>query len=238
MPFNSSLTTEQVLAVFTEEITALGGKVIDTYQKGQRLFTRSVLPLVEEVRPQDKVQCGVALQATTRGIWLHPYLFRLVCANGAIVADGLESRSLSEVVHELEPDQAVVAIRKGVEACCAPEVFTDIMRQVRTFADELTDEAFLMLEYLQPEFGHDHFDLIVEVLDRFEDDADRSRYGFANAITSVARDTPDPDLRWDLEEFGGAVATGKYPRPPKVGGRRAGEPRRRIRSIPLVTQEA
>jgi hypothetical protein len=189
--------------------------------------TRSSSVPGDAAMPQDEVQCGVALQATARGIWLYPYLFRLVCANGAIMAEGLESRSLSEVVHELEPDQAVNAIRQGIEACCAQEVFNDIMRKVRTSADVETDDTFVMLSYLEPEYGHDHFDLIAEVLDRFEGEADQSRYGFANAITSVARDTPDPDLRWDLEEFGGAIATGKHPRLPTVGERRGvAEPRR------------
>ena len=58
----STLTTAQVLDVFTEEVAAHGGRVIDTFHDGRRLFTRSVLPRLEEVRPGDGVQGGVALK--------------------------------------------------------------------------------------------------------------------------------------------------------------------------------
>jgi hypothetical protein len=33
------------------------------------------------------------------------------------------------------------------------------------------------------------------------------------AITSVARDSRDPDLRWELEELGGGVAAATSPQP-------------------------
>jgi hypothetical protein len=43
---------------------------------------------------------------------------------------------------------------------------------------------------------------------------DRSAFGLINAVTAVARDTRDPELRWRLEEFGGGVpALARDPRP-------------------------
>jgi hypothetical protein len=36
-----------------------------------------------------------------------------------------------------------------------------------------------------------------------------------NAVTSVARDTRDPETRWRLEELGGAIAA-RLPRAPKA----------------------
>src|SRR5438876_2266979 len=47
--------------------------------------------------------------------------------------------------------------------------------------------------------------LLRTILARFFEGDDRSRFGLMNAVTSVARDTPDPDLRWRLEEFGGGI---------------------------------
>ena len=44
------------------------------------------------------------------------------------------------------------------------------------------------------------------IAERFNAGSDRSRYGLMNAITSVARDSDDPELRWNLEKFGGDVA--------------------------------
>ena len=67
MLFNSSLTTVEVLAVFTEEVISRGGRVTDNFDDGRRLFTRSILPHVEEVRPGDQMQGGVALKARRAG---------------------------------------------------------------------------------------------------------------------------------------------------------------------------
>jgi hypothetical protein len=34
---------------------------------------------------------------------------------------------------------------------------------------------------------------------------DQSAFGVLNAVTSLARDTRDPETRWQLEELGGAL---------------------------------
>jgi hypothetical protein len=46
------------------------------------------------------------------------------------------------------------------------------------------------------------------VLSQYRKEGDRSRFGLAQAITAVARDVQDPELKWDLEKLGGAVALG------------------------------
>lgn len=53
-----------------------------------------------------------------------------------------------------------------------------------------------------------HGDLMTGVLRRYGKQGDRSRFGLAQAITAVARDVQDPELKWDLEKLGGAVALG------------------------------
>jgi hypothetical protein len=47
--------------------------------------------------------------------------------------------------------------------------------------------------------------MMAMILGRFTSGADRSRFGLMNAVTSVARDTHDPELRWRLEELGGGI---------------------------------
>jgi hypothetical protein len=37
---------------------------------------------------------------------------------------------------------------------------------------------------------------------------DTTLFGLANAVTATARETRDPELKWDLEEFGGGIAIG------------------------------
>jgi hypothetical protein len=60
--------------------------------------------------------------------------------------------------------------------------------------------------------------MLSQIMDQFFRDGDQSLFGLANALTAIARDTPDPELRWDLEEFGGAVATNRVPKRPANGG--------------------
>src|SRR5271154_3563784 len=90
MRLQDGLTTKRLLEVFSEEVVEQRGKVIDTADDGKRLFVRAVLPELREVRPGDNVQGGVAMKGTEEGVWLHPYVFRLVCRNGAIRAEAVE----------------------------------------------------------------------------------------------------------------------------------------------------
>ena len=218
---SSGLTTAEVLAVFTEEVVARQGRVTDTFDDGQRLFTRSIVPLVAEVRPGDKLQGGVALKATEEGVCLYPYIFRLVCKNGAIAAQTLEVRAL-ESLHFQEPEAALESIREGVGACCAEEVFSNtVQRTSRTASTDKADFALNLLPYLSQLAAVKNVNLVPLILAEFFRERDPSQFGLANAVTAVARDTSDPDLRWNLEELGGAIAIGSAPQRPASGGRSA-----------------
>jgi hypothetical protein len=47
--------------------------------------------------------------------------------------------------------------------------------------------------------------LVRTIVRRFEAGRDGSILGLVNAVTSVARDTADPETRWRLEELGGGM---------------------------------
>src|SRR4051812_733073 len=93
-----ALLAEDIRATFLEEVTALGGVVSEAIQVGPGLFARSIMEWVEEVRADDRVQGGVALRSTGRRVFVHPYVFRLVCKNGCIVSSvvGTEQVDLGE----------------------------------------------------------------------------------------------------------------------------------------------
>jgi hypothetical protein len=55
---------------------------------------------------------------------------------------------------------------------------------------------------------------LATILERFDIGADRTRFGVMNAVTSVARDTRDPDEKWRLEELGGSIGACLLPRQP------------------------
>ena len=113
MLHDNPLTTAAIQAAFSEEITAMGGTVKDVFNDGERLFARSILTRTREVVPRDRVQDGVALRATEGEICVHPYTFRQVCSNGAIIVQSVQSRRIEDLGF-LDPDEAESAVREAV----------------------------------------------------------------------------------------------------------------------------
>ena len=85
-------TTQEICSVAGEELSRAGGTILDRYDDGERLFLRSVLPMVREVRPGDAVKGGVALMTTDEEIRVHPSPFRQACRNGMIAAEQMYRR--------------------------------------------------------------------------------------------------------------------------------------------------
>lgn len=217
------LSTAQILEAFTQEIQAQQGEITDTYDDGERLLVRSVLPQLKEVRPDDQLQGGVALRGTSQSVWLHPYLFRLICKNGAIAPQAVDTQSLLNLNQE-DPETTLQFIREGTRACCAPEVFTNTVTQVLTAAEMQINFALAMLPLLKglPKLSPDP--MVMRIVQSMFTETDKTAYGLANVITAIARDTTDPVRRWDLEELGGSLIIGKIPTNPNDWFRALGLP--------------
>jgi hypothetical protein len=210
MPCPEFLTTAEIKALFAEEISAAGGSVLDTYDDGARLFTRSTLALVREVQRSDKMQAGVALRAHESEVWVHPYVFRLVCRNGAIMSHALQTRQVE--VREFDTtEEASGAVRAAIRDCCAEEAFTVATDQMRSAREVQADLALNLLPFLSRLPSEAGAQVFRSIMERFFQETDRSRFGLMNAVTSVARDTADPDIRWRLEELGGGIPAGRMP---------------------------
>jgi hypothetical protein len=178
--------------------------VIDMTGNRSQLFARSILSTARDLRPGDGFHQGVALRATPHRVSVYPYLFRLVCTNGAIRAHALEGRQI--IVGDRV--DAFLAIKRTIIECCAGDVFTAGLEEM--------DAA--LHQDLTRRFGHDlrfHFaehlgrPISYKIFERFRSGGDRTRYGLMNAITSVARDTRDPRLRWILEQAGAEIGSGR-----------------------------
>lgn len=222
MHSDDGLTMQAILELFREELACHGGKVADVVDDGKRLFTRGLLPRVEEARARDRLQGGVALKARGHEVWLHPYVFRLVCRNGAIAAQSFQSRHFQDL-HLLDVETASRQLREAISSSCDPGTFADAARKIRSAVDVQADLALNMMPLISRFSSKSHSHIIGAIMDRFFEAADHSRFGLMNAVTSVARDSNDPDLRWELEEFGGAIGTGVVPKPrqPTAGRRQA-----------------
>jgi len=201
------LTTQEIGAIFAEEVETAGGRVSDQFDDGTRLFLRAVLPDEREVRPGDRLRGGVALRATSEEISVHPYIFRQVCSNGAIRAHAMQSRRLERDgfspgdVPEVEP-----TLREAVRACCLAEAFAGGVDEMRSSLESGMDLALTMMPMISRllKDGAPH-EIVDTILGRLFESRDTSRFGLMNAVTSIARDTTDPELRWRLEEVGGGI---------------------------------
>jgi hypothetical protein len=203
-------TTQQVKETFVDELREIGGHVSDSFDDGRRLFLRSVLRRVKQVRAGDGLQAGVALRAAGPEIWVHPYVFHQVCRNGAIFATALESRRIERVEgpEYSEAPELLFELVEAVRLCSSEDVFEANAGRMRSAAEVEADLLMTMPTLAQlPE------QVAARILERFGTERDRSQYGLMNAVTSVARDTHDPEMRWRLEELGGGVAARVSPAP-------------------------
>ena len=212
------IAPSEIAAVFAEEIKTVGGNVSDVFEDEGLIFARSVLPEFTEVAPRDRVQPGVAIRATDADILVHPYIFRLVSApTGAImVSRALHSRHLVREGWFLD-DQAEsdleTTLRVAIRQCCQREAYTAPIGKLRSAADTAADMAITFSAFMSTHRGAISRTAMRDILLRYGQSHDRSKYGLINAITSVARDTRDPKMKWRLEELGGEIAYDEPRRP-------------------------
>jgi hypothetical protein len=150
------------------------------------------------------MQGGLALRATEDELWLRPYLFREVCRNGAVMAQAIESLHVECLgVYSLEEGSTM--LREAIATCAQRSVFARSIQDVRSLATLATDWLNLIphLTHFQSAGIMGRF--LGQILERFESGTDRTGFGLMNAVTSVARETRDPDDRWRLEELGGGI---------------------------------
>jgi len=197
------LVAARVADIFQQEMAKVSGSVTRVLD-GESLFARGVLPRIAEVVKGDGVRAGVAVRATEEDIFVHPFIFRLVCTNGAIMAQATQTVQISR--HELWIGGADLETRlcEAVRGCCQPEAFQMGVNQMRTARQREVDMAIMVAQFMATH-GSSLRPLLSRVLQRYDEAGERSAYGMMNAITSVARDTRNPNMKWKLEELGGSV---------------------------------
>src|SRR5437879_890893 len=130
------LPTADIGEIFADEVAGLGGRVSDSFDDGTRLFARAILPNVREVQPADRVNAGVALMALGEEIRVHPYIFRQVCTNGAIMAEAVETQRIAMPAWPSEVTSAVEELRQAVRACGSPAAFATGAVAMRAAVDQ------------------------------------------------------------------------------------------------------
>jgi hypothetical protein len=116
--------------------------------------------------------------------------------------------------------EAIETVREAVRTCCLEECFRVAVEHVRSSVRESTiDIAIMMLAQVSRVSSSGGPRFQQEIMRRFFEAADHSRFGLMNAVTSVARDTRDPRVKWRLEKLGGAIAVARPVAPCPDGAR-------------------
>ena len=216
MRITDQLSTDEIGAIFCDEVSARGGTVREQVFHGSCLFARSILAGSAEIRPGDGVRGGVAMRVDADGVSVHPYTFRLVCQNGAVHAQAVDTRRL-DGVEFYGADQAESELREAIRECCAPEAFAAAAGQMRRAAGDRINMFLAIAPMLAHLPGRVRDAMMGELLRVAPRDREGTRYELMNHVTAVARETRDPQTKWRLEELGGAIAAGVTPRPKPLG---------------------
>ena len=196
------LSTKSMRAIFNAGFpTPAGPSLMFLRTVIDCLPTAETLPSLCEVRRGDQMKGGVALKAAGCDVSVHPYLFRLVCRNGAIRAHAIQTRRIN-ISEFITPPRGVGAICKSVRACCLKEAFVQGVREVLATVDASVDFALQVAPVLSLLDPATATRLYQEIAFRFSEDPKRSGFALMNAITSVARDTRDADLRLAAGKIG------------------------------------
>jgi hypothetical protein len=196
----------EIKKVFKSEVEALGGKVTEDSSDGNTLYIRSVLPRTYSVFPGDNLKEGAALKGTSTSIEIHPYLFRMVCSNGHIQTKEIAFEAVDARGFETSKE-LLLELRHAIRSCCSADVFAAAVEKMRSMSlVPVRHSLGTLLELAMSRLGVTR-SMIDEITNRFARSPGRSLYGLANAVTSVARDTDDPEARWELEKYAGELAS-------------------------------
>src|SRR5581483_9249851 len=117
-----------------------------------------------------------ALRMGEEQVAVHPYVFRLVCSNGAIMAQAIQTRHI-EAGECAAPEQTLADVRAAIQACATEEAFTTAAEQMRSAAEVQVDTALNLLPMLSRLPARLVSQVLPEIMQRFFADGDRSRFG-------------------------------------------------------------
>ena len=204
-------TIADIRRLFEEETATIGGSSIAFYEDDQRLFARAVADVAAVVTPGDMVRGGVALYAAGPRVLVQPFVWRQVCTNGAIMTSTTGTLRAERIAVEPATISAAFVgafeseVRQLIWSCADVAHLTKAVEAMRDAAALESGAMIAILPQLLRMPSPERETIVSMISARYEESGDDSAYAVVNAVTSVARDTPDPALRWRLEEVGGEL---------------------------------
>jgi len=198
MPKAVKTAKYMVRDLFQETFREMDGKIIDSTEARGIVYARATVPRTRSVRKGDEFFGGVAMRASDAGVSIHPFTFRVVCSNGAVMSRSRLSRSFE---FDCEWDLRMrFQLRQAFEVCASEPAFEESIASVQSALDLEVDMAMMMMDLKLPTR------MLRAFLERFiEDRESNTAYGWMNAVTATARTVRDPEERWELEKLGAMI---------------------------------
>lgn len=215
---------ESVLPVFAEhQITTVSQQVTENHLYLKAVNTRKTF----EIKRGDAVQFGVVVSNSEVGlgaVHVDPLVYRLVCDNGAIMADaGLRKFHIGRRLQELDESMEVfkdetieadnkaffLKLRDVVTAAFDETQMMDVMKSIEEGTNrKLGEGRFLeeVVEVTSTRYGLNGLES-EGILRRLIEGRDLTQWGLANAVTNLANSTSDYERATDLERLGGTIMT-------------------------------
>jgi hypothetical protein len=213
-----------LLEAFAEACTELRAIPVEGTVTDTRVALKAFLPLVFEPVPNEVMCLGVEWSNSDFGAGKHAlraFVFRLWCANGAVMEDALSQVHLggrladniefSNRTYQADTRAQVLALGDIVRGTLGPKNVHQLLATIKA-ADEKRVEWRSVSTLLGKKLLKEE---LKSVRDAFESEdvinlpAARSVWRVSNAISWIAGKTEDQDRKLDLQRLAGAVIHGK-----------------------------
>lgn len=218
-PIDNDQVAEMALPIINE----MDCNIVSSDITESKLYLKCLFPRLEaEVKVGDPVQCGLVISNSEIGLGsvsVQMLIYRLVCKNGAIFADGGLRKyhvGRSTVTNDaiefykddtrLADDRAfLLKFRDTVSAIVDETKFQERVIKLRQVAEgEKVENPVKAVEVLQDKFTLSKSEGN-SVLKHLIEGGDLTQWGVANAITRTSQDLEDYDRATDFETLGGEI---------------------------------
>jgi hypothetical protein len=218
------LDSRPLLEAFSEGCKALGAVPVEGTVTDVKVALKAYLPMVFEPVPNEVMCLGVEWSNSDYGAGKHSlraFIFRLWCANGAVMEDAMsqvhlggrlaEGIEFSNRTYELDTRASVSALRDVVAGTLGPRSVNTLLATIKA-ADEKRVEWKQVSTLLGKKLLKEE---LKAARDAFDSDdcinlpAAKSVWRVSNAISWIAGKTEDQDRKLELQRLAGAVIHGK-----------------------------
>lgn len=201
----------KVESIITDMLKRLGASRLQKENSPRATFIRALLPRQFAPAPGDQFQHGIAFAIwADKGIEVCPYVIRHVCANGMVISHTFLAAHVVDAKKIPEYDLSA-KLMDAMIACGAKQLRDKIEKTVISSLEQpgnLRQVFHRLSSFTQWQQRTTLLNQIVKRLDPWDR---TSLYNIMNAITSLARDSEDADLKWNLEKLGWEVLLGSQP---------------------------